>query len=289
MRPPRSSVLWEAERGESPFPMREALAFLRRRIPEPPDLFCVLGSGLGALARDVSGGVSIPYREIPGFPEPGVAGHAGRLVAGRLEGRRALLQSGRFHLYEGHGFRAVAAPVRLAAALGASVLILTNAAGGIRPDLRPGSLLLLDDHLNLMYRNPLVGRTEKGEVRFPDMSAPYDPALQALALEAAAEMGIPLTRGVYAAVPGPSYETPAEVRFLRKAGADAVGMSTVPEVSAARARGMKVLAVSLITNPAAGLGNGALSHDDVLAMGKEGGGRLAELIRRVILGLPEKA
>jgi len=169
--------------------------------------------------------------------------------------------------------------VRLAAHLGARTVILTNAAGSLVPELSPGSILLLDDHLNLMGRSPLAGPAADGEERFPDMGAPYDPELQRLALEVAEQRGIPLAKGTYAAVLGPSYETPAEVRSLRMAGADAVGMSTVPEAITARALGMRVVAFSLITNQAAGLGSGPLHHDEVLEMGYVAGGRLKELVQ----------
>jgi len=259
-------------------PMEEALRALRERIPERPDVFLVLGSGLSGLAEGVSEAVSIPIHEIPGFPEPGVAGHAGRLVSGWVEGKGVLFQAGRFHFYEGHAPGVVVAPVRLAAHLGARTVILTNAAGSISPELSPGSILLLDDHINLMGRHPLVGPVVDGEERFPEMSAPYDPELQSLALELAREKGIPLSKGTFAAVLGPSYETPAEIRFLRRAGADAVGMSTVPEAITARALGMRVLAFSLITNQAAGLGPGPLHHDEVLEMGRAAGGRLKKLV-----------
>ena len=242
--------------------MREALEAVLEIIPERPDVFLVLGSGLSGLAEGVTNGVSIPFDEVPGFPKSGVAGHAGRLVSGRVEGKRVLFQAGRFHFYEGHASGVVVAPVRLAAHLGAKTVILTNAAGSLDPGLSPGSLLLLDDHINLMGRSPLAGPVADGEERFPDMSAPYDKGLQGLALELARERGIPLSRGTYAAVLGPSYETPAEIRFLRLAGADAVGMSTVPEAITARALGMRVLAFSLITNQAAGLGSGLLNHDE---------------------------
>ena len=266
--------------------MQDALNVLRERIPEKPEVFLVLGSGLSGLAEGVSRRVSIPFDEIPGFPEPGVAGHAGRLVSGRMGGKRVLFQAGRFHFYEGFASGVVVAPVRLAAHLGARTVILTNAAGGIAPELSPGSILLLDDHINLMGRSPLAGPAVEGEESFPDMSAPYDPELQSLVLDLAGEKGIPLSRGSYAAVLGPSYETPAEIRFLRAAGADAVGMSTVPEVLAARALGMRVLAFSLITNRAAGLGSAPLRHDEVLEVGRVAGGQLNELIRSLLSRLP---
>ena len=265
--------------------MEEALGALRERVPERPDVLVVLGSGLSSLAEGVSGAVSIPFHDVPGFPRVGVAGHVGRLVSGQVEGTRVLFQAGRFHFYEGHAAGVVVAPVRLAAHLGARTVILTNAAGGIGPELSPGSILLLDDHIDLMGRSPLVGAVVDGEERFPDMNAPYDPELQKLALVLAREKGIPLFRGTYAAVLGPSYETPAEIRAMRMAGADAVGMSTVPEAITARALGMRVVAFSVITNQAAGLGPGFLHHDQVLEMGGVAGRRLQELILSLLARL----
>jgi len=264
------------------FPLEEALGKLRERIPDKPEVFLVLGSGLSGLAEGIPGAVSIPYHEIPGFPEPGVAGHAGRLVYARLEGRPVLFQAGRFHFYEGHDPGVVVAPIRLAARLGTRTAILTNAAGSIKPELMPGDILLLEDHINFMARSPLSGTVEEGEERFPDMNRPYDSTLRELALSLAQERGVPLSTGVYAAVLGPSYETPAEVEMLRKIGADAVGMSTVPETTTARALGMRVLAFSLITNQAAGLGPDPLDHNEVLEMGRVAGGRLKELIRALL-------
>lgn len=264
------------------FPLDDAVGFLRERIPEPPEVFVVLGSGLSDLAAGVSDEVSIPFQDIPGFPGAGVAGHAGRMISGRLEGKAVLFQAGRFHFYEGHDRSVVVAPIRIASALGADTVILTNAAGGIAPELGPGDILLLDDHINFMARNPLVGPVVGGEDRFPDMSAPYDRELQELAMTVAGEMGLPLPTGVYAAVLGPSYETPAEIRFLRGVGADAVGMSTVPEAVTARALGMRVLAFSLITNKAAGLGESTLHHDEVLEAGRLAGGRLGSLVRSIL-------
>ena len=273
-------------RNEAHFPFSQALASLQDRLSQPPDVLLVLGSGLSGLAEGVPGAVSIPFQEVPGFPGAGVAGHAGRFVFGDLEGRRVLFQGGRFHFYEGYPAELVVAPVRLAAALGAKTVILTNAAGGIARGLEPGSIMLLDDHLNLMGRSPLRGPSRSGEPRFPDMAAPYDPALQSRALELAGELGIPLNRGVYAAVLGPSYETPAEVRFLEKAGAHAVGMSTVPEAITAAALGLRVVGFSLITNRAAGLGGATLDHQEVLDVGREAGGRLEALIRALVRDLP---
>ena len=268
------------------FPLDAAANALRDRIPQPPEIFLVLGSGLSGLAEGVSDAISISFEEVPGFPDAGVAGHAGRLVFGTLEGRKVLLQAGRFHFYEGHPAEVVVAPIRLAAALGVKTVILTNAAGGIARELNPGTIMLLDDHLNLMWKSPLAGPVQGEESSFPDMAAPYDQAFQDRVLSLAVEMGIPLARGVYAGVLGPSYETPAEVRFLERAGAHAVGMSTVPEAITAAALGLPVLGFSLITNRAAGLGGAKLDHREVLEVGREAGGALERLIRAFVRELP---
>lgn len=271
----------------SPEAVVGAAEYLAGRIGLTPEVQLVLGSGLGGVAEAVEGAVEVPFPEVPGLPAAGVAGHAGRFVAGTMGGRAVLLQSGRFHLYEGHPPDLVVAPVRIAAALGARTLILTNAAGGIHPALEPGALMLLDDHMDLMARSPLAGAVRPGEARFPDMSAPYDPALQDVALEEAAELAVPLHRGVYAGLLGPSFETPAEIRMLQRLGADAVGMSTVPEVITARALGLRCLAFSAITNRAAGLAPEPPSHEEVMEVGRRAGKSLAELLRRVVVGLPE--
>ena len=259
-----------------------AAAYLEAKLPFMPRVGIVLGSGLGQLADELRDATSIPFADVPGFPPATVPGHAGSFVAGRLDGAEVLLQRGRYHLYEGHPPDVVVAPVRVAARLGVRSLVLTNAAGGVRPALEPGDLVLLDDHINLMARSPLVGRVQEGEDRFPDMSVPYDGALRQLALDAAAELGIELARGIYAGMLGPAYETPAEVRMLARLGVDLIGMSTVPEVLAARARGVRCLAISVVTNKAAGLGAGALSHEEVITVGREASGRLARLLRLVI-------
>ncbi len=250
-----------------------------------PRVAIVLGSGLGDAADEVRSATRIPYAEIPGFQKPSAPGHKGELVAGTLDGVPVLVQSGRFHLYEGHAPAVAALPVRLFARLGVGTLIVTNAAGGIRPTFRPPTLMLIADHINLMFRNPLEGPVEEGEQRFPDMSDPYDPALRALAREVARQEKIVLEEGVYAALLGPSYETPAEIRMLQRLGADAVGMSTVPEVIVARARGIRCLGFSSITNVAAGLSAAPLSHAEVLAAGTQVAGQLATLIRGVIARL----
>jgi purine-nucleoside phosphorylase len=256
-------------------------AVAQRLGKRKPRVAIVLGSGLGFLADDIADPLRILYRDIPGFPEPGVAGHKGELVAGTLEGVPVIVQAGRFHLYEGHSAAVAALPVRVFAGLGIQTLIVTNAAGGVRRTFRAGSLMLIADHINFMWRNPLIGPAEPGEERFPLMHAPYDPELRAHARAVALEASIPLEEGVYAGLLGPSYETPAEVRMLERLGADAVGMSTVPEVVAARARGIRCLGFSSITNPAAGLTGELLSHQEVLAMGKD----IARVLGVVIKGV----
>ncbi len=254
-----------------------------------PQVGIVLGSGLGHLADEVQRPVRVPYADIPGFPQPGVVGHKGELVAGTLEGVPVLVQSGRFHLYEGHAAEVAGLPVRVFARLGIRTLIVTNAAGGVRPTFRPGTLMLIADHVNLMFRNPLIGPVLEGEERFPDMSTPYDADLRALAREAAREAGIALEEGVYVGLLGPSFETPAEIRMLQRLGIDAVGMSTVPEVIVARARGLRCLGFSSITNLAAGISPTALSHQEVLEVGRVVGQALATIVRGVVRRLAEGA
>jgi len=245
----------------------------------------VLGSGLSHLAERLEGATSVPFEGLPGLPRSTVPGHAGRFVAGALEGAPVLLQAGRYHVYEGHPLDVVVAPVRILAAAGVEVLVLTNAVGGIHPLIGPGDLVLVDDHINLMFRSPLVGPVLGDEPRFPDMSAPYDPELQDLARSVAAERAVQLRRGVYAAVHGPSYETAAEVRMLARLGADVVGMSTVPEVITARALGLRCIAFSMVTNKATGLGGGAIAHDDVLEIGRKAGLRLGDVIAGLVSAL----
>lgn len=264
----------------------DAVAAVRERMGgHQPRAAVVLGSGLGGLADAVSGARRIPYTEIPGFPTPGVAGHAGELITGELEGVPVILQSGRSHLYEGHPPQTAALAVRTFAELGAEILIVTNAAGGLNPAFHIPTLMLIADHLNLMWRNPLIGPVMEGEERFPDMAVPYDAELREAARETAREAGIRLEEGVYAGVLGPSYETPAEIGMLRRIGADAVGMSTVPEVVAARARGIRVLGISSITNAAAGLSGDPLSHDEVLAAGRQLAADLEVMVRGVLTRL----
>jgi len=244
-----------------------------------------LGSGLGGLADRVEGAVRIPYAEIPGFHAPTVAGHSGALLVGTLAGRPVLCLAGRFHMYEGHEAALAAFPVRVAHALGARVYLASNAAGGIRRTFRPGDLMAIADHLNLMGRNPLVGAVEPGEERFPDLSAAYDEALRAQLHAAAQGVGVPLHDGGYAGLLGPTFETPAEVRMLERLGADAVGMSTVPEVIVARALGMRVAAVSCITNQAAGIASALLHHGEVMETGARVAGAFEALVTRFVRDL----
>lgn len=265
---------------------RRAADAIRDRLGvKAPVAAIVLGSGLGALADRLSHARRVPYGEIPGFHAPGVEGHKGELLCGALGGREVLLLAGRFHMYEGHSAQVAAFPVRVVHALGAKVLFVSNAAGGIRRDFTPGTLMMITDHLNLQFRNPLEGLVEPGDLRFPDMSAPYAPRLQALLDAAAADGGLTLGRGVYAGLLGPTYETPAEVRMLATLGADAVGMSTVPETIVARAMGMEVAGVSCITNPAAGISEAPLNHAEVMEEGRKAADAFCGLVERWVARL----
>jgi len=267
------------------FGQREARAaadVVRRRIGDNvPAAAIVLGSGLGGLADEISAVAKIPYGDVPGFPAATVAGHAGALIAGTLAGRFVLAFAGRFHVYEGHDVRLAAFPARVAHALGAKTLIVSNAAGGVNRLWQPSDLMLIRDHINLMFRNPLIGAVEPGDTRFPDMSAPYDDSLADLARGVAKDERILLREGVYAGLLGPAYETAAEVRMLEFLGADAVGMSTVPEVIVARAIGVRVLGFSCITNLACGLTNTPITHADVL----EATSRAAATFQRLVKGV----
>lgn len=265
---------------------KHAADTIRAQLPKEQAVAAiVLGSGLGALADEIERPVKIPYRDIPGFPVATVAGHAGAMIAGRLEGRPVLALAGRFHMYEGHDVRLAAFPARVAHALGVSTLIVSNAAGGVNRLWQPGDLMLIRDHINLMFRNPLIGAVEEGDLRFPDMSAPYDAELSDVARAVAAEQGTLLREGVYAGMLGPAYETAAEVRMLGLLGADAVGMSTVPEVIVARAIGMRVLGVSCITNLACGLSNTPITHAEVLETTAKAAGRFSKLVKAIVARL----
>ena len=264
----------------------EAADAIRGRLEgRQPSVAIVLGSGLGQFAERLEHAARVPYEEIPHFPSPTVIGHSGELVAGTLAGRSVLVQSGRFHMYEGHPAELTALPVRVFGRLGIGTLMLTNAAGGIRRSFGSGTLMLIADHINFSFRNPLFGGVLPGEERFPDMSDPYDSGLRALARRVARDRKVPLAEGVYAGLLGPSYETPAEVRMLERLGADAVGMSTVVEVIAARATGIRCLGFSAITNPAAGVTLQKLHHLEVMETAFRIAGELAALIEGVVAEL----
>jgi purine-nucleoside phosphorylase len=239
----------------------------------------VLGSGLGALADEIEHPVRIPFEEIPGFRVARVEGHRGALVAGMLAGVPVFALAGRVHMYEGWSAAEAAFPIRVVHALGARTLFVSNAAGAMNPLFPPGALMAIDDHINLMWTNPLIGPVVDQDVRFPDMSEPYDRALRAMLHDAAREAGIPLVDGVYVGELGPTYETPAEVRMLQRLGADAAGMSTVPEVIVARTLGMRVAGVSFITNAASGSTGQPLSHAEVLEVTASGGERFRSLVK----------
>jgi purine-nucleoside phosphorylase len=252
---------------------------IRNRIgTERPVVGLVLGSGLGGLADRFENVTRVEYKDIPGFPGPTVVGHSGVLVAGTLAGRPVVALAGRFHVYEGHDATLAGFPARVFAALGAEVLFVSNAAGGIRRTFRPGDLMVIADHANLTGRNPLLGPVEAGDLRFPDMSEPYDGALRAALYKAGKRAGVALVEGVYGWALGPSYETPAEVRMFERLGIDAIGMSTVPEVITARAIGMRVAGVSCVTNLACGITNAPLDHKEVLAVSKQAARRFESLV-----------
>lgn len=266
---------------------RAAAAAIRLAADRTPEAGIILGSGLGALAEAVQADACVPYDDIPHFPRPGVEGHQGRLFVGILEGRAVAVLAGRTHFYEGLSMAEVAFPVRVLRAMGAPTLIVTNASGGLNRHFRAGDLMVIADHINFMGTNPLVGPNEDElGPRFPDMSEPYDPELIALAEAAALEIGIPLRKGVYVGVTGPSYETPAELRMMARWGADAVGMSTVHEVITARHMGMRVLGLSAITDMATGEGHEKVTHEDVLAVARRIEPHFVRLVSRIVQRLP---
>ena len=265
---------------------RQSGLVLAERGAAPPRVGVVLGSGLGAVADAVEAPVVVGYDELPGFPEPGVAGHAGRVVLGVVAGVPVAVLLGRAHLYEGGDLGPVRTPVRALRAAGAEILVLTNAAGSLRPDAGPGSLMLIADHINLSGTNVLSGPNEEAlGPRFVSLRDAYDPELRERLRAAAAELGTSLHEGVYLAVSGPSFETVAEIRAFERLGADAVGMSTVHETIVARHCGLRVAAVAAITNLAEGMGEQPLSHEQTLADAARAAERLAPLITRFIAGL----
>jgi purine-nucleoside phosphorylase len=256
---------------------------LLERTPVRPRIAVVLGSGLGAFAGEISERIEAPYAEIPGWPPSTAVGHAGKLVFGRLEGVEIAVMAGRAHLYEGYTPAQVTFGVRTLGALGVKGFVFTNAAGGINLSYSQGALVLISDHINLQGVNPLVGPNDDSlGPRFPDMSDAYSKSWRAAAKAVAAELGISLPEGVYAAMLGPSYETPAEIRYLRAIGADLVGMSTVPEVIAANHMGLKCLAVSCVTNMAAGILDQKISHEEVLETGQRVRGTLVRFLKALL-------
>jgi purine-nucleoside phosphorylase len=264
----------------------QAAEAVRARLVRQPSVGIILGSGLGGLANSVEGAVHIPYSEIPGWPVSTVQGHQGRLVIGELEGQTVLVMQGRAHYYEGYSMPQVGLPIRVMQRLGIEMVIITNAAGSVNPDFSPGDLMLITDHLNLIGMaglSPLRGpNLDDLGPRFPDMSQVYDRQLGKLARQVAAEAGIPLREGIYVCLAGPSFETPADLRFLRMIGADAVGMSTVPEATVARHGGQRVLGISGISNKANLDGETLTTHEEVLAAGEIIVPRLIALIRGVL-------
>ena len=256
---------------------------VRARRSETPDVAVVLGSGLGDFADTLQDAVHVPYADIPNWPVSTVVGHAGKLVLGRVGGRLVAALSGRVHAYEGHDQATVVFATRVMARLGVARLILTNAAGGINTGFRQGALMVIDDHINLTGSNPLIGpNDDRFGTRFPDMSEVYSRRLRAIADASAQAVGVPVSHGVYVAVHGPSYETPAEIRAFRSMGADAVGMSTVPEAIAARHAGMEVLGISCITNMAAGVLPQPLVHDEVMETARRVRGSVISLLEAII-------
>lgn len=263
--------------------LEETVTCVKRLTDLRPTIGVILGSGLGQLVERMTDTVAIDYRDLPHFPAPTVAGHAGRLVIGRIEGVPVMAMQGRFHYYEGHDMRTIAFPTAFMQRFGARTLIVSNAAGGINRGFTPGDLMLITDHLNLIGTNPLIGlNDERLGPRFPDMTEAYSPRLIALAEEAAAELGTSLRRGVYAGLSGPCYETAAEIRYLERIGADAVGMSTVPEVIVARYFGMEVLGISCVTNMATGIATVKHAHDEVVRIANEASTRFCALVATTI-------
>ena len=258
-------------------------AAVRTRSNLVPRAGIVLGSGLGGLADQLTDTVAFPFADLPGWPAASAPGHAGTLLLGRLDGVPVVCLKGRLHIYEGHSERLIVEPVLLMGRLGAEVIVLTNAAGGVNASYAAGTLMLITDHVNLTGRNPLTGANDDAlGARFPDMVDAWSPRLRVVMRRAATESGVALEEGVYAGLTGPTYETPAEVRMLRTLGADAVGMSTVLEAIAARWAGLELVGVSLVTNPGAGVTGEPLSHDEVLAAAAEAGPRFTGLVRRFV-------
>jgi purine-nucleoside phosphorylase len=263
--------------------IEKASRYLKEKFQLKPEIGLILGSGLGVLADEIENAVKIPYNEIPEFPVSTVEGHAGQLVFGTLQGKTVVAMQGRFHYYEGYSMDKVTFPVRIMKTLGVTTLIVTNAAGGVNETFQPGDLMIITDHINNMGTNPLIGPNDDDfGVRFPDMSEAYCKNLRQLAKEVAAKLNIPIKEGVYVANTGPSYETPAEIRMIRKLGGDAVGMSTVPEVIVARHANIKVLGISCISNMAAGILDQPLTHDEVIETTEKVKSNFLALVKEIV-------
>jgi purine-nucleoside phosphorylase len=264
----------------------KAARMIRARANAEVSVAIVLGSGLGAFAEELTEPIAIPYHEIPGFARATVEGHAGQLVVGRAGDVTVAAMQGRFHFYEGYSLEEVTFPIRVLKLLGVRTLVLTNAAGALNVEFAPGSLMVISDHVNLLGANPLTGpNDDRFGPRFPDLTSVYAPELQKMVIEEARAMGMEMRRGIYAALSGPSYETPAEIHMVRTLGADAVGMSTVPEAIVARHMGMQVIGISCITNLAAGVSSRPIDHGQVMAVGERVRAEFTELARRVVLRL----
>ena len=260
-----------------------AARIIRSRTTETPRIAIILGSGLGAFADDFENAVSIPYEDITGFPRSTAKGHAGRLVVGKIDQVPLMAMQGRVHFYEGYSLEQVTFPIRVFKLLGIKTLILTNASGGVNVQFSQGALMIISDHLNLLGDNPLRGPNDtRFGPRFPDMTAVYSPELQEIVIEEAKALNVEVRRGIYAALAGPSYETPAEIHLMRTLGADAVGMSTVPEAIVARHMDLEVLGISCITNMAAGISDEPINHDDVMATGDRVRETFTQLLRKVV-------
>lgn len=263
--------------------IEEAAAFISSKTSLRPEIGLILGSGLGVLGDELEDAVTIKYEDIPHFPVSTVEGHAGELVIGKLQGRNVALMRGRFHMYEGYEPERTALPVRVMKAIGVRMLLVTNAAGGVNLDYKPGDLMLISDHINLTGRNPLMGPNDNAlGVRFPDMSEAYSRRLREIAKQTASKLGFQVQEGVYVGLLGPNYETPAEIRMLRTIGGDAVGMSTVSEVIVARHSGIEVLGISCISNMAAGILDQPLSHEEVMETTEQVKERFLSLVLTVL-------
>lgn len=263
--------------------MSKSIDYIKGKIKNQPEIGIVLGSGLGDFADSIEDKIEIPYTEIPGFPVSTVKGHDGKLIFGKINSKEVCVMKGRIHYYEGYDIKEVVYPIEVLAGLGIKTLILTNAAGGVNTDFEPADLMIINDHINLMGKNPLIGPNDEDlGPRFPDMTDLYNKDLIEVAEKSAKKLGIDIQEGVYMYFTGPSYETAAEVRMARILGADAVGMSTVPEAIIARHRGLKILGISTITNMSTGILDTPLDHTEVVEVGQEVAGKFKELLKEII-------